>query len=79
MPVTLLLLDINMPGTSGLEITKQIKPMFDAANANYLDSVEGPNQKRVSFLRPFICYYSNHTYKNFKHVMREEETADAFL
>ena len=44
MPVTLLLLDINMPGMSGLEITRLIKPMFEAANTNYFDSVEGPNQ-----------------------------------
>ena len=31
-PVSLLLLDINMPGISGIEATKQVKRLFNDAN-----------------------------------------------
>ena len=58
-PVSLLLLDINMPILTGIEVMQKVEAMFQKMNAEYQNDVlHGGNTKVV--LRPMICYYSQH-------------------
>ena len=57
-PVALLLVDINVPIVSGLELTKYIKKKFDQLNNG--STLGGMNSAKI--LRPLIVYVSQTGY-----------------
>ena len=61
-PVSLILMDINMPFKSGLEANKEVRELYEnsnkaLSNQNQEDEASSLNTKaKVSIIRPFICY-----------------------
>ena len=69
-PVSLLLLDINMPVLNGYETLIKVKELFKQVNEN------NPKQQ---FVRPMICYLSQTDQAIMKQFLTEEENAEAYL
>ena len=65
-PVSLVLLDINMPIMNGLEALKQIKEQY--ANIN-----------KDKLVRPMICYLTQLNYANMRNFISPEEEPDCYL
>ena len=65
-PVSLLLLDVNMPILHGLDTLPLVKQKFQDAN------------HRLPVLRPVICYLTQFD-GEFKQFIREEEEAECYL
>ena len=71
-PVSLLLLDINMPVLNGYETLKKVKQLFKDFNES-----SGPNEPLV--LRPMICYLSSTENEVMKQFLSEDEQAEIYL
>ena len=57
--MTLLLLDINMPILTGIEVMQKVEKLFESINTEHnKDILHGGDTQVV--LRPMICYYSQH-------------------
>lgn len=56
-PVSLLLLDINMPILDGFETLKQVKQLITVFNDKNETSMSSPCTR---VLRPLICYYTQY-------------------
>ena len=61
-PVSLILMDINMPFKSGLEAKKEVCELYENSNKAWSEQKqedEAPllnKEAKVSIIRPFICY-----------------------
>ena len=61
-PVSLILMDINMPLKSGLEAKKEISELYENSNKALSERIHGDEASvggtntEVSIIRPFICY-----------------------
>lgn len=54
-PISLLLLDINMPQLTGIEACKQIRRKYDEIN-HRAEEPESMADHQTHVLKPFICY-----------------------
>ena len=72
-PVTLLLIDINMPILTGIEALKLIKQNYDKINVSLAE------QNRPKLVRPAICYYSQYNKRTMELFMKDDELADFYL
>lgn len=79
-PVTLLLLDINMPIIHGIEALRLIKEKFNTYNYRFNRSqnqlIDGP---QLRILRPMICYFSQHERSPMDNFIGEDEQAELYL
>ena len=89
-PVSLLLLDINMPILTGLDVVAHVKEKFEQINQrnpllhdeeekqiNTFTAERSSNKAKI--LRPFICYLSQLEFKVMRTFIKEEEKADYYL
>ena len=79
-PVALLLLDINMPIMTGMEVMLRLKKKYKEMNEK-AKNVEGSDSSNshIIVLKPFICYYSQYDRATMMNFMTEEEKADYYL
>ena len=78
-PVSLVLIDINMPILSGLETVPIIKRQF----AEFNDALkEGPligSARNFQIVRPPILYFSQHDRVSMSNFISKEEVSDFYL
>ena len=83
-PVSLLILDVNMPILNGLQVLMQVKEKFDSLESELLNSrkmisiTETP-LPQVKVVRPLIAYLSQNDYHTIKMFCKPEEQPDIFL
>ena len=79
-PVTLLLLDINMPILTGIEALVLIKNKYRIINEQY-NQIKGNKVglDEVAVIRPLICYYSQYDRDTMPIAMTDDEMADLYL
>ena len=65
-PISLVLLDVNMPILSGMETLVKLTEMFGDDDSNRI-------------LRPMICYLSQYDGTSMKMFLKEDEFADYYL
>ena len=70
-PVSLLLLDINMPILDGMETCKRVKMKFEEFNK--------VNNDKSPIIRPLICYFSAYNDEMMKSFINEDEKADCYI
>ena len=73
-PVSLIILDINMPIMDGMETAKRIKQLYD----DYNEMLAKSSLYHHGLVRPFLCHLTQFD-KTFKTFMQPEETGDLFL
>ena len=80
-PLTLLLLDINMPIMTGFDIVPLIKKRFRDVNTKRSTLYhEGKLRKEPTLiLRPTICYLSQYEQSVMKCYIQDEEKAECFI
>ena len=75
-PVTLLLLDVNMPILTGMEAMKMIRDKYKQINEKYR-AIHDTDRKVV--IEPLMCYYSQCSRDMIDTFTTEDEKADLFL
>merc|ERR1711990_734666 len=80
-PISLILLDINMPILTGYDVVPLIKKRFEAINENKSDLFrKGTLKVKPAILvRPMICYLSQYSAEVMKTYISEAETTDCYL
>ena len=73
-PVSLIILDINMPIMDGMETAKRIKQLYD----EYNEMLAKASHCKHGLVRPFLCHLTQFD-KTFKTFIKPEETGDLFL
>ena len=72
LPVSLLLLDINMPIVDGLECAKSIMELYKEKNLQ-----DNGNGKTV--LRPFLIFMTQTPFSIMKNFIQQDEQSDIYL
>ena len=78
-PVSLLLLDINMPLLDGFETLKAVKGLFDQLNERLRKEQQHEEKADIFVLRPTICFFSQFTRDKFIHFFTEDEQPEFYL
>ena len=78
-PVSLLLLDINMPDVNGMEALVQIKEKYRFLNERLKQAAATHAEREEEILRPFICYLSQHDKSIMGQFIKDNEKADCYL
>ena len=79
-PVALLLLDINMPIMTGMEVMLKLKKKYIEINEKAkAKAPKGSDKANIIVLKPFICYYSQYDRATMVSFMTEQEKADYYL
>ena len=72
-PVSLLLLDINMPIMHGLECSEKINQMYKEQNQERL------KQNKPPLVSPLTCFMTQTPYYMLKSLIKQEEMTDVYL
>lgn len=65
-PITVLLLDINIPIVNGVDVIVRVKDLYEEANKELNKSLLKQDQKEHHILRPLTSYLSQYTFKYMK-------------
>ena len=75
-PVSLLILDVNMPILGGFETLKLVKQMFDTHNEfnqNSRPSTESVAGQSKHVMRPLMCFFTQLDRNQFVHFFNDDE------
>ena len=72
-PVSLLLLDINMPIMHGLECSKKVKQMYIEANQERLQKNQPP------LISPLTCFMTQTPFEVLKTLIKDDEMTDLYF
>ena len=85
-PISLLLLDINMPLMNGFETLICVKEIFERHNKRLKDSLSGDEQNKLidsrvesKLMRPLIIFVSQLESSQFTHFFAADEKPDFYL
>ena len=82
-PVSLLLLDINMPILNGLQVLLKVKEKFELTEKKLAEIESTEDQpastSKLRVVRPLIAYLSQNDYGQMKMFCQPDEQADVFL
>ena len=68
-PITILLLDINMPLVDGFETSVKVKQLFTQHN----------EKNKIKLLRPMICFLSQLDPESTTHIITKQEYAEIYF
>ena len=74
-PVALLILDVNLPVITGLDVCSKVKEIYTRKQKELNDKSIDP----IQLHRPLIIFYSSLDYKNMEMLCYDHEKADLFV